>query len=319
MGIFDFTPPNYTAPLYLRSGHVNTIVSSLITTSSFALQGERELVTYSDGNATSVYVHQQQSPWVVLSFHGLGGSVESDFVSRVVRAGIQHKITTVAVNHRNSGDALLLSKVPYHSGKAQDISDLVKWARGRFPDKKIAVIGYSMSANMILNLRAERFGTEQPDYAVAINPPVDLRYSSIKLTNGFSKIYGQKFVNELREIIHQMIHKKIISAEYSIPKSANLIDVDEIFTAPLNGFNNANHYYQVASSLPHLEQIKERTMIIAAEDDPFIKFDELKKMSFHKNVRTHFFPNGGHVGFALSWKKKWSDDFLKEFFLSFGK
>ena len=78
------------------------------------------------------------------------------------------KITSVAVDHRNAGDAMGLSSNVYHSDRGGDVSDLVKWARGRFPGRQFLVIGCSMGASMIMNLRTGRYGSEQPDYAVAV-------------------------------------------------------------------------------------------------------------------------------------------------------
>lgn len=311
-----FELPPYRPPIYIRNGHLNTIIGNYIKTTADALLGEREIISYQDQNSTSVYVHEYPSNWVVLVFHGLGGSVESDFVSRTVQAGRRHAITTVAVNHRNAGDAHGLSKVPYHSGKGEDISDLVLWARNKFPHKSIATVGYSMSASMILNLRTRRSGTEQPDFALVLNPPVDLHYSAVKLTSGPSKIYGQKFTSELRELIDGLIEKKIVDPKHRIPANANLRDVDEIFTAPLSGFKSSTHYYEVASTISYLEQIKEKTTMIMAQDDPFIRFKQVKRLNLHPQVATHYLKHGGHIGFVSDLQSKWSDQMLAEFFKS---
>jgi predicted alpha/beta-fold hydrolase len=78
-----------------------------------------------------------------------------------------------------------------------------------------------------------------------------------------------------------------------------ILDFDELFTSPANGFENADDYYTRASSVRVVGQIHIPTLIIHSEDDPFIPFAPLRQSSFTQNpfllmVNTE---RGGHVAF----------------------
>jgi len=57
---------------------------------------------------------------------------------------------------------------------------------------------------------------------------------------------------------------------------------DERFVAPAFGFADADDYAQ-ASSIPYIARIRIPTLIIHAEDDPFVPFTPLLDPSFAAN------------------------------------
>jgi hypothetical protein len=50
-------------------------------------------------------------------------------------------------------------------------------------------------------------------------------------------------------------------------------DFDERYTAHDGGFRDADDYYTRASALPLIKRIQRPTLIIHAQDDPFIPFE----------------------------------------------
>lgn len=77
------------------------------------------------------------------------------------------------------------------------------------------------------------------------------------------------------------------------------IEFDEHYTAHDDGFKDANDYYLRAIGLPHINRIRRHTLIIHAQDDPFIPFDPFKDIASTANsFITLLAPeHGGHVGF----------------------
>jgi hypothetical protein len=82
-----------------------------------------------------------------------------------------------------------------------------------------------------------------------------------------------------------------------LARARKLWDFDEIVTAPHFGFRDARDYYRQASSLPYLAKIKVPTLIIHAQDDPFIPFAPFAALPSHEFVHLLTPRYGGHVGF----------------------
>src|SRR5260370_7713248 len=71
------------------------------------------------------------------------------------------------------------------------------------------------------------------------------------------------------------------------------------YVAPAFGFANASDYYAKASSLPFIGRIRIPTLIIHAEDDPFIPFAPLLDASIAANAYVLLMATarGGHLAF----------------------
>ena len=75
---------------------------------------------------------------------------------------------------------------------------------------------------------------------------------------------------------------------------------DDIYTAPHHGFGNANNYYVQASALRVVDRIRIPTLVLSAEDDPFVPAQPFRDPKVaanpHLDVRLSAF--GGHCGFV---------------------
>jgi len=72
-----------------------------------------------------------------------------------------------------------------------------------------------------------------------------------------------------------------------------------VFTAPHFGFRNAEDYYHRASAMRVVDRIRVPTLVIAAEDDPFVPADmfEAPALRNNPNITTIVTRHGGHCGF----------------------
>lgn len=94
---------------------------------------------------------------------------------------------------------------------------------------------------------------------------------------------------------------------------------DALVTAPLNGFTNVHTYYRQCSSRQYLSQIRTPTLLIHAEDDPFMTLDVLPtEEELADCVTLELSKKGGHVGFitgdTLGVPVYWLDDRITEHF-----
>jgi predicted alpha/beta-fold hydrolase len=76
-----------------------------------------------------------------------------------------------------------------------------------------------------------------------------------------------------------------------------LYDFDEVYTAPISGFRNAEHYYRTCSSGQFVPAIRRPMLVIAAADDPMIPAQLYERVRWPACVRFHLAAGGGHLGF----------------------
>jgi predicted alpha/beta-fold hydrolase len=80
-------------------------------------------------------------------------------------------------------------------------------------------------------------------------------------------------------------------------------EFDDLVTAPLHGFRDAEHYWRSSSSGQYLTGIRVPTLLLNARNDPFLPESALlaAAASAAPCVRTEFPRGGGHVGFRPDW------------------
>ena len=89
-------------------------------------------------------------------------------------------------------------------------------------------------------------------------------------------------------------------------------------TAPIHGFSGADDYYARASSAPFLRFIEVPTLIVHAEDDPFMSPEVIpSEEELSERVTLELSARGGHVGFvsgSLLEPRYWLEERAPAFF-----
>ena len=77
-------------------------------------------------------------------------------------------------------------------------------------------------------------------------------------------------------------------------------EFDEVYTAPYFGFRSADDYYHRASSLRIIDRIAVPTLVITAEDDPFVPSQPFHdpKIVGNPHIDLRVCEHGGHCGFV---------------------
>ena len=120
------------------------------------------------------------------------------------------------------------------------------------------------------------------------------------------------------------LKEKIIQKDQQFPGKLDLTGINQIksfaefddrFTAPINGFTDAQDYWTRASSKPLLNQIAVPTLMVQARNDPFLPEPcyptEIAQQSefLHLEIPA----SGGHTGFISRGKEYWSETRCSEF------
>ena len=152
-----------------------------------------------------------------------------------------------------------------------DLAYFIQLLRQRAPHTPLAVVGYSLGGNVLLKWLGEA-GKQAPlQAAVAVSVPFLLHHAAARLDRGLSRIYQWSLLRRMRRAVsdkRQKINLPITVDDLSMLRSFR--DFDEYVTAPLHGFNGADHCYAVVSSRQYLKQIAVPTLIVHARDDPFM-------------------------------------------------
>ncbi len=236
---------------------------------------------------------------IVVLLHGLAGSKDSHYAKGMLKAIKAQGWIAVLMHFRGCGKQQNRQASSYHSGDTRDITYLSNILSHRYPQSTFALIGFSLGGNVLT-----RYLAEQPrsiyQCAIAICAPLHLASCSNRINSGFSKIYQKYLVDMLKASTQEKIAKKMLP-ELCPKKLASITtiwDFDDYVTAPLNGFTDANDYYQQASGRDVLTQIKSSCLIIHASDDPFLSHQEITKVhDLPDNIHFEVSSSGGHVGF----------------------
>jgi len=260
---------------------------------------------------------------IVVLLHGLAGSKDSHYAKGMLQALKNKGWIGVLMHFRGCGKQPNRQAHSYHSGDTRDIHFFSQVLFHRHQQCPFALIGFSLGGNVLTRYLAEHKNNSYKS-AISICAPLHLASCSQRINQGFSKIYQTYLVKLLKKSTKEKVTKQLLP-QICPKKLANIRTIwqfDDYITAPINGFNNATHYYQQASGLDVLTEIQQPCLIIHASDDPFLSnSDIINVKQLPKNIRFEVSKYGGHVGFIQGnnpfkpqyWLEKRALNFLADF------
>ena len=301
---------SYSRPVFLFSAHLETIYPALLRKVPGVIY-ERERIQTPDDDFLDLDWLRKKADQLVIISHGLEGNTSRAYVMGMARAFYQQNFDVLTWNFRGcSGDVNRQLRF-YHSGATDDLDTVIDHALKR-GYKRIYLVAFSLGANMMLKYLGERNSRPEITKAVMFSVPMHLHSSCLKISKPSNWIYSNRFLTSLKA---KVIAKSRIKSELDISgieKVKTLIDFDDRYTAPLHGFKNAIDYYQRCSSINFVESIKTPTLIVNAQNDPFLSEAcyPQQLLKNHPFVRFEYPGFGGHVGFAQFTKNGlyWSEE-----------
>jgi predicted alpha/beta-fold hydrolase len=293
---------------WLNNPHLQTLFPALLR-KSLPLRLKRERLATPDGDFIDIDWCGEVGERLVILLHGLSGSSRSGYIKGLQQALLACGLPSVALNFRGcSGEPNRLARC-YHSGDTEDIQFLYQTLRQRLPGTALAAVGFSLGGNVLLKWLGEQGDKLALFAAVAVSVPLVLSACATKLDSGFSKIYRYHLLQELKQYIHSKHqHLSRLGLHQEADKLEQLGDLsgiksfwqyDDRVVARLHGFKNVDDYYRRASSRQFLQNINVPTLLIQAEDDPFMTQAVLPTAAeLSEHVRLEVISGGGHVGFV---------------------
>ena len=295
----------YLPPGWLIGGHAQTIYPFLLRRRP-DITYRRERIDTPDGDfidfdwLDSTGGASANTPLVVL-FHGLEGNSRSHYATALMQHLQILGWRGVVPHFRGcSGEPNRLPRA-YHSGDYVEVGWMLGILRAAIRDAPLYVIGVSLGASALLNwLGREQYAARDiVTAATAVSAPLDLTAAGRAIGQGFNRLYAMHFLYTLKPKALAMAQRfpGLLDAR-ALRKIDSMYAFDEIVTAPLHGFANADDYWVRASSKPWLRGIAVPTLVLNALNDPFVPPASLpcsKQVS--RSVVLEQPPHGGHVGF----------------------
>ncbi len=298
----------YTPPLFLPGGHLQTLYPSLVRRVGHRYD-HRERIETPDGDFLDLDWTRARSavdigrvPRAAILTHGLEGSSDGTYMRGMARALGRRGWDVCAWNLRGCSGELNRRAATYHSGQTEDLAHVVDHVLAR-PYDTVALVGFSLGGNLTLKYLGERGEAVDAriQAAAVFSVPVDLSASSHQIEHLSNWHYKQYFLRSLREKIRQKAtrHPETVRTA-PLRHIRTLREFDDAYTAPLNGFRDANTYYQEASSRPLLPHIARPTLVVNAANDPLLPAScyPTEIAADHSQVGLEVPKSGGHVGFV---------------------
>jgi len=311
---------DYEAPLLLRNRHLLTVYPTLFRQIE-AAKYRRERVTTPDQDFIDLDFSETGSDKVVLILHGLEGDSTRKYVLGMVHIFNEAGYDTVSLNFRGCSGEPNKNLRFYHSGETEDLHFAINYLAALNRYRSIHLVGFSLGGNVTLKYLGERNSEAAAlvRSAVAVSVPCDLASGAIELEKPHNRVYMNRFIRNLGGKLKQKAaaFPEIDLRNYSSIRTFR--QFDDKYTAPIHGFENADSYWKICSSKAYLHDIQVPTLLINAQDDPFLGADCYP----YEIARDHsylFFQapeKGGHVGFVnfgnkYYWSEKRALAFLQE-------
>ena len=305
-------PPAFEPHPWLRSGHAQTIVGRYWALSRARLEATAHEVVLPDGDRLVVLesvppVAATAGPAAVL-VHGLAGCAEAPYMVRLGVRLVRLGFRVVRVNLRGAGAGFGLARGIYHAGRSEDLRAVIGWLNRRAGSSPIALVGFSLGANLVLKLAAEAAAEPAPglDCVLAANPPIDLAACARRMTRPENRLYDWNFVLWLRGMVRRLHRRFPELGPVDLGGVKTLYDFDDRYTSRRNGFTSADDYYERCSLLTALARIAIPGLIIHAQDDPFIPHEPFERAPRPANLSLELVRHGGHLGYIS--RQPWQGD-----------
>ncbi|MFM6986632.1 MAG: YheT family hydrolase [Hydrogenophaga sp.] len=299
----------YRAPWWLPGGQVQTLWAALVARAHLGVRPRWQRTRWNTPDADFIDLDFAQhdsapdAPLLVL-FHGLEGSSASPYALAFADWAAGCEVGCVVPHFRGCSGEVNLAPRAYHSGDVEEIDWILRRLATEHPQRPLVAAGVSLGGNALLKWAGE-MGAQAASVVravAAVCSPLDLAAGGQAIGQGFNRlVYTPMF---LRTMVPKALQKL---AQYpglfdrqALLAVRDLHDFDDLFTAPLHGFEGVEDYWLRASARWVLPGIRVPALALNAGNDPFVPASSLPDPAQVSPWVTLWQPrHGGHVGFTV--------------------
>ncbi len=310
---------------WLQNPHLTTLASGYWPRNLSRLPGATErLFEVEPGTRLLAKCHWQAQPHrhaTLVLVHGLEGSSESRYMLGIADKAYAAGFSVLRFNQRNCGGTEHLTPTLYNSGLSGDYRAVLEELSERDALPELLFAGYSMGGNLLLKMAGE-FAAQAPMQlrgVCAVCPGLDLAPCADALAEPRNFLYEWHFLSGLKQRLRRKA--KLFPDRYranGFQRLRTLRQWDDAITAPASGYRDADDYYHRASALRVIAEIRVPTLIITAQNDPFVPIASFRNPVFAANPQISLLTpmHGGHCGFlsrAGGDERFWAEARIVEF------
>lgn len=314
----------YQPPLWLRNGHLQSVLSSSRLRQRRGAQllqqlgcvNEKLLLDGGNGvrlQACYSYLPQTRAHGLVLLLHGWEGSVQSGYMRMTTARLLQAGFAVVRLNFRDHGDSLHLNPEIFHSARLDEVVNAAIDVSRRFPGLPLQAAGYSLGGNFALRLALRAPAAGLPLQRVAaVCPVLDPARTMDQLERGqalYARYFHRKWTGSLRR-------KRALFPEQLGDCDDRVLAQDlRTLTAWLAqrhaGFARIEDYFDAYSVAgPRIAGLQVPASVLMAADDPVIPLSSFDGWALPAHSRLLISRWGGHCGFIENhhgdgWAERW--------------
>ncbi len=314
----------YAPPWWLPGGNLQTIYARKLARRC-PVQYRRERWETPDGD----FIDLDWTPGaaaankLLVLFHGLEGGSRSHYALSLMDSAQHMGWRGVVPHFRGCGGEINRLPRAYHSGDAAEIDWILRRLKRENPECEIYVVGVSLGGNMLLKWLGEQADAAAAIVkgAVAVSAPVDLHAAAALLDFGYRQSDLHATFSPLaegrkcwRRFLSMGSTSLLQRCTIARPSASSTISTPRRSTASktptITGPERA--------ASPGLRNIRVPTLMINAQNDPFLPASALPRDDEVSDSVTLDFPNyGGHVGFvsgSFPGSLDWLSDSICQFF-----
>ena len=307
------TASAYRAPRWLRSPHLQTLLSS---SPIRVARGGRELrklgavheehLVDAGGGIRLHGVHSTlpaRAPrGLALLLHGWEGSAESGYMRLTCARLLERGFDVFRLNFRDHGDTHHLNEDLFHSNRLDEVlqAALAVSRRWQRPGQPMVVAGYSLGGNFALRvaLHAPRMGLQLARVA-AVCPALDPERTTTAMERGlpvYERYFLKKWTRSLRRK-RELFPERHAIAEAQL-RSRRLRELTAWLVARHTGFADVDAYFDgYRISRDRMRGLQVPADILTSADDPVIPVEDFHDWQLPADATVEIAAHGGHCAF----------------------
>ena len=307
------TASAYRAPRWLRSPHLQTLLSSSPIRVARGGRELRQLGAVHEEHLVDagggIRLHGVYSTLparaprgLALLLHGWEGSAESGYMRLTCARLLERGFDVFRLNFRDHGDTHHLNEGLFHSNRLDEVlqAALAVSRRWQRPGQPMVVAGYSLGGNFALRvaLHAPRMGLQLARVA-AVCPALDPERTTTAMERGlpvYERYFLKKWTRSLRRK-RELFPERHAIAEAQL-RSRRLRELTAWLVARHTGFADVDAYFDgYRISRDRMRGLQVPADILTSADDPVIPVEDFHDWQLPADATVEIAAHGGHCAF----------------------
>lgn len=297
----------------------NTFISARPDLRGYSAQRLILPLTDGSGDRLAALLQRPAAPRrpLVVVIHGLSGTEDSAYMQISAAALLDAGHPVLRLNLRGAGPSRPLCRLQYHAGRTADLRDALAALDPALREPGFCLLGYSLGGSMLIKFLAEHAAGLPIRAAASVSAPLDLAAASRRILEPRNRVYHWNLLRWMQAEALGSGAELSDDERQRVATARTILEFDDRFVAPRNGYAGAAEYYAENSAARFLSGVRVPTLIVHALDDPWIPPDAYRTTAWgdNPNLLPLLSAGGGHVGFhARDSAVPWHDRCVLQFF-----